>query len=774
MTKNIAMAICLGLLLIQIQTLLIEDLPERKDMYENAETRLAGSEMFAMDKTPLDSDDNHELEQSPICWFMENVGQSPDDSVRFTYSNHAISAVFRNNGYIIRLDKRSGETEQVEIIFEGTNPVEPLGQDEHSHRTNYLRGSDTEDWYRDVRSFGELLYPDIYDGIDLIFRISDEGLKYDFIVHPGGNPDQIAWRYQGTDSVFQDDNGDLIIGTGTTEMKELAPVSFQDVDGRTITIRSKFHLEGFSVGFEVGTYDHSRDLIIDPLIFSTYLGGDGTDSPWHFTMDSEDNIYVTGYTDSTDFPVTSGTNDTVHNGGYDVFVAKLSANGSALEFSTFIGGEGYDWGYGISVDEDGFVYVGGHTNSEDFPVTNGAYQTTPGGESDVFVMKLSPDGSQLLYSTYLGGSDNDYLRDITIDDDGNAYTLGYGRSLDYPTTPGAHDRDNSDGGRDSFVTKLNADGSNVIFSTFFGGEGDQYGESLALDYDRNVYVAGSTESENVPTTEGAYDTTFNGGEKDVIICKFSSDGSKLEFSTFIGSGSDDTVQDIDLDAENNIYVTGHTTSENFPTTQGAFDKTQNGNLDAFVLKMESNGTDLIYSTFLGGDQNDLAYGVTISAGGEVFITGDTKSEDFPVTEDSSLTSYDGTSDVFLTGVSAEGTELVHSVYLGGTKGESGFDIYSDPSGAIYLTGYTTSADFPVTSHAFDQEYNSSYDCFILKYFPGNPNPTPTARFTASPPSGVNGTLFTFNGERSTNRLNMTSGLKYKWDLEDDGIWDTLA
>jgi hypothetical protein len=378
-----------------------------------------------------------------------------------------------------------------------------------------------------------------------------------------------------------------------------------------------------------------------PLIYSTYIGANGDDFGIGIAIDTLGNAYVTGRT-GNNFPTTPGAFQTTFGGGnYDGFVTKLNSSGSALFYSTYLGGSGDDWGVGIAVDGAGSAYVTGRTGSTNFPTTIGAFQTafaggidsfaTPGG-TDAFVTKLNPAGSApLLYSTYLGGSANDFGNGIAVDGLGNAYVTGYSGSTNFPTTAGAF-QTTFGGAVDAFVTKLNPLGSApLVYSTFLGGSSGDQGRGIAVDGSGNAYVTGFTGSTNFPTTLGAFQTSY-GGNGDAFVTKLNPAGSApLVYSTYLGGSNEDVGGGIAVDSSGNAYVTGYTFSTNFPTTPNAFQPTSGGGPDAFVTKLNPDGSATPgYSSYLGGSGFDRAFGIAVDSFGNAYVTGDT-SGSFPTT-----------------------------------------------------------------------------------------------------------------------------------------------
>jgi hypothetical protein len=467
-------------------------------------------------------------------------------------------------------------------------------------------------------------------------------------------------------------------------------------------------------------YNGNSDVFVTKLnpggtavVYSTYLGGGSGDYGYGIAIDSSRNAYITGVTASINFPITAGTWDTSLNGDNDSFVTKLNPSGSAMEYSTYLGGNDEDAGNNIAVDASGNAYLIGYTNSNDFPTTAGAFDTSFHGSDGGYVTKLNPSGTGLVYSTYFGGSGWDYVRGIAVDISGNAYLTGITASSDFPTTIDAWDT-GSNGGEDVFVSKLNPSGTALVYSTYLGGSGIEYGYGIAVDAADNVYLTGYTNSGNFPTTAGSLDTSYN-GNYDVFVTKLSLSPS-LVYSTFLGGNSRDYGNSIAVDNSGNVYITGQTGSYDFPTTAGVFDTSFDWDDDIYVTKLNSSGTGLVYSTFLGGESSDNGFGIAIDSSGNAYISGHTISSDFPTTSGAFDTSYNGDWDTFVTKLNTNGTGLLYSTYLGSAGIDFGFKIDIDNSGNAYIIGYTNSStNFPTTAGAFDRSYNGGYwDGFVTK------------------------------------------------------------
>jgi hypothetical protein len=388
---------------------------------------------------------------------------------------------------------------------------------------------------------------------------------------------------------------------------------------------------------------------------------------------------------SSDFPTTAGAFQTTNNGHYDVFVTELNPSGTGLLYSTYLGGGGDDIGEGIAMDAFGNAYVAGYTFSSDFPTTAGAFQTTNHGSSDALVTQLDRTGTGLLYSTYLGGDGQDGAHGIAVDTAGNACVTGDTQSGNFPTTAGAFQTTNN-GSHDAFVTQLNPVGTGLLYSTYLGGNGDDAGYGIAVGAAGNAYVTGYTESSDFPATAGAFQTTTH-GETDVFVTELNPTGSGLLYSTYLGGSDYDVGKGITLDAAGNAYVAGYTLSSDFPTTAGAFQTTNHGNSDALVTQLDRTGTDLLYSTYLGGGSVDFGKGIALDAAGNAYVTGYTISSDFPTTAGAFQTTNNGSSDVFMAKISVSQivltasrrrigeTVLVHLLWTGANSTK--IDIYRD-------------------------------------------------------------------------------------------------
>lgn len=444
------------------------------------------------------------------------------------------------------------------------------------------------------------------------------------------------------------------------------------------------------------------------IVFSTYVGGKTFEQIRDIVTDRKGNVYITGGTQSRDFPTTEGAYDrTFAEGGtslgsgvpMDVFVVKYSPEGN-MSWSTLLGGPNYDRAYAIEVDDSGYVYVAGRAG-DGFPTTGGVLQPQFGddsspnglyGKQDGFVAKLSRDGSQLLWSTYFGRSDGGIIRDIAIDDSGYVYIAHPGVMGQFPhITPNAF-QGTYGGGADVVVAKLDRDGSRVLWATYYGGSGnDGGGPSIRLDPQRNVYVLGATNSTDLPKTQDAFDTSFNGGASDNFVAKLSPNGSTLLYATYLGGSANEGVEthNLAVDPFGNAYVSAGTNSIDYPTTPGVlFRQYQGGNGDTFISKLSSDGKHLLASTYIGGNAGDFSQGIYVDREQNVFIGGGTRSSNFPITTNAFQRSHAGTSasDFFLLKINSELNRVLYASYIGGSSTDDGRTLWADEKGNVYIAG----------------------------------------------------------------------------------------
>ncbi len=671
-------------------------------------------------------------------FFIENKGQINNDSVRFYSQNKGVwfldNAVvfqifdsnikeikfykddlnFRNKDYETKIqESKVRECIVLKLNFDGANKVFPKGQKILPHQSNFFYGNDSTKWHTKIVNYQEIIYENIYDNIDLKYFSTDKGLKYDFIIHRDGEVNDINLRYEGAEKLLIDSNNNIILKTQLGDFIDSNLLIYQNNGIGENIIKGNFKLKGLmTYGFNlISEYDSTRDLIIDPLIYSTFVGGSGYEYDWGFAIDSNANTYVSGPTGSNDFPNTTGVIKNKNVGG-DIFVFKLNSNGSSLEYSTYIGGSNHENSKDIVIDSNNNIYITGATNSANFPVTINAFDSTYNGYEDVYVLKINSMGSLLIYSTFIGGSQNETGMGITIDTYGQAYITGLTESIEFPNTINEISiLDYKE--YDVFVLKLNLQGSSIIYSTVIGGSKADHGWEIIIDRIGNSYVSGTTESNNFPITKNSYDETFN-GIIDAFIFKLNPNGSKLLYSTFLGGNDSDRGRGLAFDSNGNLCVCGTTYSSDFPITNGVYDNTYNGADDIFVLKLNQNGSSLLFSTFIGDDNRDNSPDIALGPNDNIFISGTAHSEDFPVTADADDILFNGSADAFVLELNPLGTKLLYSTFIGGSDIDASSNMALDSNNDVYITGLTYSKDFPISSNAFDKTQNGDQDIFVCK------------------------------------------------------------
>jgi hypothetical protein len=596
------------------------------------------------------------------------------------------------------------------------------GERELAGRSNYFLGKDPRGWHTDVATYAQVRYREVYRGIDLVYYGRQGRLEYDFVVGPGGRTRQIRLGIEGAGSMRVEGEGDLVLAVGEGEVRLQRPEAYQWVGGVRRQVAARYAVVGKrEVGFQVGDYDSSQPLIIDPVLsYSTYLGGTGGDTAYGIAVDSSGCAYVTGTTGSRDFPLTSAV-QTVNYGIGDVFVAKLNPAGTGLIYSTYLGGGGQDTATSIAIDSSGNAYIAGFTYSTYFPVTTDAVQSDYAGDGDGFVAKLSATGSTLVYASYIGGSGPDFVRGVAVDSSGNAYLVGSTYSTDFPVVDFL--QIGNVGDSDAFVAKVSPSGAGLIYSTYLGGSKADFGQAIAVDASGNVYVSGYTYSSDFPT-QNAFQSSRAGGA-DVFVTELNAAGTALIYSTYLGGSGQDRALGMAIDAVGSVYLTGDTYSTDFPTTPNAVQLYNHGQGDIFVSKLNPGGWGLVYSTLLGGSDTDQADGVAVDSSGNAYVTGFTRSADFPTVSPLQkilgifgASSCGGIScaDALVLKLRSSG-QLVYSTYLGGSGSESGWAIAVDSSGQAYLAGSTTSGNFPGIAGASQGEFAGSVslsNAFVAK------------------------------------------------------------
>ncbi|MGD0153778.1 MAG: SBBP repeat-containing protein [Thermacetogeniaceae bacterium] len=628
--------------------------------------------------------------------------------------------------------------------FIGANPTPPEGQVESSGKVSYFIGNDPDKWHTGLPTYEEIIYRNLWRNVDLVFKAESDEVKYEFIVHPGADISTIGLVYSGANQLELDENGNILIQTPFGVLTDRKPTSYQIIDEDKVPIESNFLLGNNETGenqygFTVGAdYDPSYTLVIDPGLSFSYMVEKGFDGGLGIAVDNSGYAYVTGFTQSVDFPVTPGVFQTVLRGFEDAFVSVInpSTSGAAsLVYSTYLGGCGFDRGLGIAVDNSGNAYVTGLTQSVDFPVTPGAFQTMLKGHGNAFIAVINTtasDAASLVYSTYLGGTRYDGGYGIAIDTTGNAYITGLTQSVDFPVTPGAF-QTMLKGHGNAFVSVINTtayDAAGLVYSTYLGGSRYDKGQGIALDNTGNSYVTGYACSRDFPVTTSAYQPVLNSkaGGSNAFVARINTSVSgtdSLIYSTYLGGRRHDRGYSIAVDAAYNAYVTGSTRSSDFPVTSGAYQRLLKSiycGANCFVSKINTNATgsiSLAYSTYLGGSKYDEGHGITVDTAGNAYVTGYTYSKDFPVTPDNAcqpmLRSIYGGSNAFVAMINTNksgNASLPYSTYLGGSCTDAGNGIALDRNSIAYVTGRTQSCNFPITSGAFQVRLRGCMNAFV--------------------------------------------------------------
>jgi hypothetical protein len=665
---------------------------------------------------------------------------TPDEAVLSMSGNHSKT---RRKG----MEKAAPQTDPASILMQlvgARKNASPVAEQQQAGVSNYFVGRDRQHWQSNVPHFSRVRYKEVYPGIDLAFHGAQQQLEFDLVVAPQACPDAVRLGFGGAKQVKLNDAGELVLQSAAGDVRLHKPIAYQEQDGRRRAVEAAFAVKGSQVGFILGDYDHSRELVIDPVLtYAEYLGGTSADTGFTIAVDGSGNAYIAGQTASNNFlPSPSGTYQTSYAGGPDdAFITKLDANGNTV-FSTYLGGSKDDSINGIAIDGSGNIYVAGGTQSNlDFPITVGAAQGSFGGPSgglDAFASKISADGTTLVYSTYIGGASDDVGNAVAVDGSGNVYVAGQTASHNFPVTAGVLQGSFS-AQFDGFVTEVKADGSAFLYSTYLGGSGIDNATAIAVDSSGDAFIAGVTTSSDFPVTAGVFQTAFGAhGNDDAFVSKINPTGTVLTYSSYLGGSGTDDAYAIAIDSGGSVYLTGLTNSSDFPThspLQAALKGTQN----AFVSKVAPDATSLTFSTYLGGSGMETGSGIALDSSSNVYVAGQTTSADFP--QAASLTgnsTLKGSSDSFITEVKSDGSSLLFSSYFGGTGNEDVFPgtteglfpsgLAVDSAGNIYVSGNTDSSDFPVTNSS---TYQGGVDAFVAKIAPGAP-PAPDFSLDVSP------------------------------------------
>lgn len=519
--------------------------------------------------------------------------------------------------------------------------------------SNYFYGKDPANWQTDVPHYAKVRLKGVYPGIDLVYYSTDHRMEYDFVVAPGADPRKIRMAWNGISGSKIDENGDLVLETAAGNIRHKRPVVYQEVDGVRVAVNGRYTDEGaHQYAFALGEYRQELALTIDPSIF----------------------------------------------------------------YSTYLGGSLVDDVIGLTVDQQGNAYVTGNTRSANFPLQSPLPNAQFAGNTDGFISKVSAAGQDLFYSTFVGGNLDDSVNGVAVDSAGNAYIAGETSSDNFPTTTNPYQKDLK-GLADMFATKLNPSGNQLLYSTYVGEfDAEERAQAVAVDTAGNIIIAGFTTTFAFPTTEGAYDRTFNGAT-DIILVQLNATGQQLVFSTYFGGNSHDLPRGLAVDGAGEIYMAGYTQSVDFPTTEGAFQRTFRGIQDAFLARFSQSGKRLVFSTLLGGSGQEVAFGLSIEPGGRLLVAGQTTSTDFPTTTGAYQTTMRGVTNAYVTRFNSVGSKLIASTMIGTTSVDYASSVRSVDAGYLLMTGFSNSNSFPTTGDAWQFSGGTAGDGVVSVFTP---------------------------------------------------------
>ncbi len=722
---------------------------------------------------------------------IENYGKLP---LRFE-SNHgqinlAVKFVSRGSGYtlfltgnnaVMALRGADNQTSSLTMALVGANASPQVsGQELFAGKSNYYVGNDQSKWRTNVPNYGKVRYSEIWPGIDMLWYGNQRMLEYDFIVKPGVNPQQIRLAFDGAQSLRLDAEGNLVLKTQAGELIQKAPVVYQDGAQGRESVSGKYVLSAANeVGFELGAYDITRPLVIDPVLaMASYLGGSLLDNIQDVALDSAGNVYCTGLLRSSEFPPGTGDKD-----GDATYVVKFSADGTSLIYATVLDGSDDDFAQAIAVNSNGQAVIAGHTFSDDYPLLfpfEGTHNPgLGGGGDDAFVTKLDENGQlnsgcNCSFSTYLGGSGSDFARGIAFSSNNRVYVVGETSSINFPKV-NQFQGNSVFSGTDAFLTVFAANGQSLIYSTYFRGGSDnlERARNVAVDTSGNAYVIGQTDGNNIQT-RGANGTSpaqaNNAGGMDVFVAKFNpslSGNSSLIYATYLGGSGTEFAQDIAVDSQQRAYVTGQTGSFNFPlnAVSGAtvLDTTNQTN-EAFVTCFNANGSGRVFSTFLGGNGQDVGQSIAVDIANNIYVNlSTTSNQNLPLINPIQGT-FAGSWDAYLAKISPEGRSILFSTYLGGSSTETSLGMAVSPNGeSLAVGGVTLSTNFPVTPGAVQSQKSGDRDGFVARIKFENPDTIGVYR-----PSNSN---FFLRNTNTTGNAEIIVGLGSAGDIPIAGDWD---
>ena len=656
-------------------------------------------------------------------WFERNTGEFPSQ-VQFASRSLDQTVFLTANEMVVA----TSGGQPLSIEWRKAKPARRMaGEHPLQARVDYFRGADRSKWKAGTSDsrFGQVRYEQVYQGIDLVFHPQGDQLEHDFVVAPGVDPKQIALRFHGASTMKLDADGSLALQVGNSEIRQSKPVAYQEIAGKRVEVAANYRVSGDrEIEFELGSYDPARELVIDPVLkYATYIGGSRRSTPARVIAEPGGILWIAGSTTSVDFPAAGDPIRAVEtSGGSDIFLVKIDPSKSGIDsllYAAVVGGTGADEARALALDRDGNAVIVGTTASADFPIV-GSYDIAIESGRDAVVVKIDPrraGEAALVYTTFLGGDNDDVANAVTTDNFGRIIVTGYTISENFPLTANAIQR-NRQNGYELFITRIDPDaGTNGLqYSTYFGGSGTDIGQAIAIDAQGLIYVAGSTSSSNFPVLNAYQSTYQNAG--DMFLIRIDPDKSGLDginYGSYFGGSGIDSAEAMQLDAQGNVNIVGYTTSRDMPIAGSAPQTRNAGGADAFVLKIAIPSNNLSFATYLGGSASDVAYGMSLDAQGRIHISGYTYSTDFNVTRNALQPKLGGGYDAFMASINPSlpaAESLLYSSYWGGSGNENGITITADSNCVVSLVGLTTGKKLPVTNSAFQPEGAGFPDTFL--------------------------------------------------------------
>ncbi len=598
----------------------------------------------------------------------------------------------------------------VERFVDG-RPSPARGVEKAPTRVSYFLGADPAKWRRDLPTWRALTFGQVWPGIEVRLAAHGQNVERLFLVAPGADPAAIEMELGGALDWRLGAAGELVVGTGHGDIALSAPVAFQVVDGKRTAVEVHYRPSSRGYGFRLGAYDPTRELVIDPVLQSTYVGGSSSDQALGVALNSAGEVIVTGGGTSSDFPGSAGGAQESLLGTSDMLVARLSRDLTTLLSSSYLGGSGSEFAEGVALSDDDDVFVFGATGSADYPGTAGGAQPNIAGSNDGVIARLSPDLTTLRQSTYLGGSGYDNIAELAVSSAGDLFTIGASVSTDFPATTGGAQADPG-GASDIVVARVSGDLTNLAQGSYLGGAGSEYGLSIALADDGGVLVTGYAESTDYPGTAGGAQESY-AGEWDIVVSRLSGALTTLVQSTFLGGTAYEEGHGVAVDGAGNVVVLGSSESTDYPATSGGAQPNGGGSQDLVVSLLNGALTTLLQSTYVGGEGYEYPGGVAVDDEGYVLVVGGSDSADYPGSEGATQESNGGAADAVLSRLQGDLTTLSQSTYLGGSGDDTAYALTTDGADVV-VAGGSASSDLPATANGAQAQAAGADDVLISR------------------------------------------------------------